>query len=111
MGRTRPEGGRAAAMTVDRGRVVPNALLQQARLRAASAAGPGLPMSRADPADAVSAHVMTWTGHPAPVDAAYIGQLERGECRWPNQRYRAALRAILQTATDADLGFTTVRRP
>lgn len=40
------------------------------------------------------------------MDAAYIGKLERGEYRWPNQRYRAAL----QTATDADLCFTTVRR-
>jgi hypothetical protein len=41
----------------------------------------------------------------AAMDAAYIGKLERGEYRWPNHRYREALRAVLHAASDPDLGF------
>jgi len=41
-----------------------------------------------------------WAG----ITAAYIGGLERGEVRWPNQDYRAALRAFFN-ATDIELGF------
>lgn len=49
---------------------------------------------------AKAGHARRWAG----VTATYIGSLERGEVRWPNQDYRAALRAFLN-ATDFDLGF------
>jgi hypothetical protein len=66
-------------------------------------------MSRAELADAVNAQVLADTGIAARVDAAYIGRFERGLYRWPHQRHRAALRAVLHVAGDADLGFATPR--
>ncbi|WP_051385937.1 hypothetical protein [Actinokineospora inagensis] len=43
------------------------------------------------------------------MDADYISKLERGVHRWPNQGYRSAFRAVLDTATDRDLGFFSTR--
>src|SRR5262249_15816087 len=37
--------------------------------------------------------------------ANYLGKLERGLIRWPQTRYRDALREVLGKATDAELGF------
>jgi transcriptional regulator with XRE-family HTH domain len=39
------------------------------------------------------------------VDVCWIGKLERGEHRWPGDERRAALRQVLQVATDTDLGL------
>ncbi len=55
----------------------------------------------------------TWvervTGKPGAMDADYIGKLERGIHRWPNQQYRAALRFALRRQLDAELGFFSTR--
>ncbi|WP_148083604.1 hypothetical protein [Micromonospora sp. Llam0] len=53
---------------------------------------------------------MTGSESEVRLDAAYIGKLERGDYRWPNQRYREALRIVLRAASDADLGFASPRR-
>ena len=49
---------------------------------------------------AKAGHARRWAG----LTALYIGALERGEVRWPNQDYRAALRAFFN-ATDIELGL------
>jgi hypothetical protein len=39
-------------------------------------------------------------------DANYLGQLERGRIRWPQDPdRRAGFRAVLGVTTDAELGF------
>jgi hypothetical protein len=45
-------------------------------------------------------HGRRWAG----MTDTYIGSLERGDVRWPNHDYRAALRAFFN-ATDIELGF------
>lgn len=44
------------------------------------------------------------------VDAKYIGKLERGVYRWPNERYRKAFRQVFGVSTDAELGFYITRQ-
>ncbi|MDG4793648.1 hypothetical protein [Micromonospora sp. WMMD1082] len=89
-------------------RKAPNDLLRRARLRLPSPSGSGRAMSRQELAEAVNAWLFADTGRVFRLDETYIGKLERGEHRWPNERYRAALRAVLG-ATDAQLGFHTGR--
>lgn len=67
-------------------------------------------MSRRELAEAVNAYVYATTGTVIGLDAWYVGKLERGQRRWPNEHYRAGLRAVLGAATDAELGFVLVRR-
>ena len=43
------------------------------------------------------------------VDANHVGKWERGENRWPRQHYRDALRAVLEVASDSELGFFVTR--
>jgi hypothetical protein len=62
-------------------------------------------MSRQELAEAVNAHVHRTTGRITAMDAHYVGRLERGQRRWPSSEYRDAFRAVLGTATDAELGF------
>jgi hypothetical protein len=100
--------GRAVAVIAEP-RIVPNELVRQARLRQASPSAPGQPMSRQELADSVNT-LMTGS-ESGGLDAAHIGKLERGDYRWPNQRYREALRIALRAASDADLGFAPPRRP
>jgi hypothetical protein len=85
-----------------------NELLTAARMRIESPGTPGQPMTRQELAEAVNDHVFRATGTPGAVDARHVGRWERGGTRWPAARYRAALRAVLNVATDAELGF---RRP
>ena len=58
-------------------------------------------------ADAVCA--ATNRGRPTGIDAQWVSRLERGELRWPNADYRAALRAVYGAATDAELGLSGMR--
>jgi hypothetical protein len=53
-----------------------------------------------------------WIHHRArtELDANYIGKLERGVITWPSEHYRQALRTILRTPTDTELGFRNTRR-
>ena len=62
-------------------------------------------------ADAVADAVCTATsrGRPNGIDAQWISRLERGEVRWPNADYRAALRTVYGAATDAELGLSGMR--
>ncbi len=67
-------------------------------------------MTRQELADAVNDHVFRATNTRGAVDERHIGKWERGETTWPRTYYRAALRAILDVASDAELGFSR-RRP
>jgi hypothetical protein len=62
-------------------------------------------MTRAELSEIVAQHVWEHHGIEAPIDGKYLGRLERGEVRWPNARYRQALRDILGASSDAALGF------
>jgi tetratricopeptide (TPR) repeat protein len=82
-----------------------NELLTAARARIESPGTPGHPMTRQELAEAVNDHVFRATGTSGAVDARHVGRWERGVTRWPAARYRAALRAVLNVSTDAELGF------
>lgn len=82
-----------------------NELLRAARARIESPGAPGQSMTRQELAEAVNDHVFRATGTLGAVDPRHVGRWERGNTRWPATRYRAALRAILNVATDAELGF------
>lgn len=66
-------------------------------------------MSRQELAEAVNAYL--WRRHQrrASLDENYIGKLERGGHRWPQDLYREAFRVVLQVETDAQLGFFIIR--
>jgi hypothetical protein len=87
-----------------------NEQLTEARMRIESPSSPGQPMTRHELAAAVNDHVLRVTGRPGAVDAQHVGRWERGNNQWPASRYRAALRAVLGVATDAELGFRRPRR-
>lgn len=88
----------------------PNERLRAARRSLRSPSGSGRVLSRQELADgcntilealyAGAGHARRWAG----MTALYIGALERGEVRWPNQDYRAALRAFFNS-TDIELGL------
>jgi hypothetical protein len=88
---------------------VANELLRRARLRTPSPSGSGRRMSRQELADQVNDFVFSDTGREVCLDANYVGKLERGEHRWPNDLYRRAFRAVLNIPEDADLGFFVIR--
>jgi tetratricopeptide (TPR) repeat protein len=67
-------------------------------------------MSRAELAELVNAWVDTHTGQRGALDEHYVGRLEQGRVSWPGEHYRAALRAVLGVAGDADLGFRPPQR-
>ncbi|MEV7231973.1 hypothetical protein AB0M79_33940 [Polymorphospora sp. NPDC051019] len=87
-----------------------NDLLRNARLNRPSTSGSGRAMSRQELAEAVNARMFAVTGRVGGLDGNYVGKLERGEYRWPGADYRAAFRAVLGAASDADLGFYVNRR-
>ncbi|MCP2323543.1 hypothetical protein HDA40_002050 [Hamadaea flava] len=67
-------------------------------------------MSRQDLADLVNAHLGKQKIRHAPIDAGYVGKLERGVHRWPQEAYRDAFRAVLDVTTYVELGFYIRRR-
>lgn len=97
-----PQSARPARPANDR--------LRSARRARRSPSGSGRVLSRQELADACNqilevmyakaGHARRWAG----MTANYVGALERGEVRWPNENYRAALRAFFNT-TNADLGL------
>jgi hypothetical protein len=89
----------------------PNERLRAARVMRCSPSGSGRTMSRQDLADLVNAHLAATGVARGVVDAVYVGKLERGAIRWPQAAYRAALRAVLDAASDAELGFYVCRSP
>lgn len=91
----------------------PNDLLRQARERTESPSASGDCLSRQELAELVN----TWVYDHTPqhriieLDANYIGKLEQGTIRWPQDPdRRAGFRAVLGAATDAELGFHRPRR-
>jgi hypothetical protein len=86
-----------------------NHQLRAARERTASPSNPGMCLSRQELADLVNAWV--WEHHNKTVFATanYIGKLEIGLIRWPDQARREAFRAILSVPKDSDLGFINAR--
>ena len=91
----------------------PNDHLRRARERVESPNATGEPLSRQELADLVNVWVYEHTSPPQVIgiDANYIGQLERGKIRWPQDPdRRAGFRAVLGAATDAELGFRRPRR-
>lgn len=83
----------------------PNHLLRSARERTPSRVAPGESMSRRELAEAVNRWLWVTTSTRYELDAHSIGRWERGAIRWPSAHYRTALRAVLNTETDADLGL------
>ncbi|MBB6569620.1 XRE family transcriptional regulator [Kribbella sandramycini] len=86
-----------------------NDQLRHARERVESPRAPGQSASRQDLAEMVNEWIWRQRGRHTDVDANYIGKLERGLIRSPQDDYRAALRAITGVRTDPELGFR-VRR-
>jgi hypothetical protein len=90
----------------------PNDLLRGARERTESPHASGDCLSREELADLVNAWLFEHTGgRRAELDGNYIGKLEQGRIRWPQDpNRRAALRAVLGVETDAELGLRRPRR-
>jgi hypothetical protein len=91
----------------------PNDDLRRARERVESPNATGQPLSRQELAELVNAWVYEHTTPPKILvtDANYLGQLERGRIRWPQDPdRRAGFRAVLNVSTDAELGFRRPRR-
>jgi hypothetical protein len=88
----------------------PNEQLRFAREQLPSWRTPGERLSRQELADLVNQWVFDHCREMVELAENYIGKLERGVIRWPNMRYRQALRAILRAETDAQLGFYMQRR-
>ncbi|MEV4706759.1 hypothetical protein [Actinoplanes sp. NPDC049316] len=90
--------------------VARNTKLTRARGRALSPSGSREPMSRQELAEAVNTYLWATFHRRASLDGSYVGKLENGEHRWPNEQYRQAFRAVLGVETDAELGFYPTRR-
>ena len=88
----------------------PNEQLRFAREQFPSRRAPGERLSRQELAELVNQWVFDHGGKRVELDENYIGKLERGVIRWPNTRYRQALRAILRATADGQLGFYMRRR-
>ncbi|MEV6695330.1 XRE family transcriptional regulator [Micromonospora sp. NPDC051196] len=94
--------------------IVPNAVLAERRAGLLSPRRPGQRMSRAELADAINAALdQLYPGRNLAadyVDHRWVGKLERGEHRWPNEQRRAGLRHVLDADTDVELGLYNPRR-
>jgi hypothetical protein len=89
----------------------PNDLLRQARERVESPHATGEPLSRQELAELVNQWIFEHAGRTVELDANYVGKLEQGIIRWPQDPdRRAAFRSVLRVRTDADLGFRRPRR-
>lgn len=87
----------------------PNDLLRAAREAQQSPSGSGRPMSRQELAEAINTYLWRRHRRRTSLDENYIGKLERGHHRWPQDMYREAFRAVLRVESDADLGFYIIR--
>lgn len=91
----------------------PNEALRRARENVESPNASGAPLTRQELAELVNAWIYEYTTatNIAEIDANYIGKLEQGKIRWPqDQHRRAALRATLGVDTDGELGLRRPRR-
>lgn len=89
----------------------PNDRLRRARDRTESPNSSGDCLSRQELAELVNAWMFEHKEAVVELDANYIGKLEQGAIRWPQDpRRREAFRAVLGVSTDAELGFHRPRR-
>ncbi|MGH4016287.1 MAG: XRE family transcriptional regulator [Pseudonocardiaceae bacterium] len=91
----------------------PNDQLRRARERIESPYASGDGLSRQELAELVNTWVFEHTEDHRVIelDANYIGKLEQGKIRWPQEpERRAGFRAVLGVKTDAELGFRRPRR-
>jgi len=96
----------------------PNDQLRRARERTESPHATGEALSRQELAELVNAWVFEHTKDHRVIEleanyleANYIGKLEQGSIRWPQDPdRRAGFRAVLGVNTGADLGFRRPRR-
>ena len=88
----------------------PNEKLRARREATPSRAKPGECMTRAELADAVNLHLWESKRQRYGLDADSIKRYENGKVRWPGDAYREGLRAVLDAATDAELGFRPTPR-
>lgn len=86
-----------------------NTQLSGARRRTVSPSRSVLDVSRSELADAINTRLGDHATGPnqaaIAVDARWLGKLGRGEVRWPSEERRTALRHLLGTTTDEDLGL------
>lgn len=88
-----------------------NDQLRRARERTESPNATGQPLSRQELAELVNSWVYEHKARTVELDANYIGKLEQGVIRWPQDPdRRAGFRAVLGARTDAELGFRRPRR-
>lgn len=66
---------------------------------------PNKTMTRRELAEEAVAWLWEATGHRYALDANYVAKIERGAVKAPSDHYRAAFRAVLGVASDADIGF------
>ncbi|MET9617499.1 helix-turn-helix domain-containing protein [Kitasatospora indigofera] len=78
-------------------------LFQQARL--------SLGLTQEEVAGLVRARLQPVGKGPAGFDANTVSRIECGRIRWPGAQTRTALRAVLEVATDAELGLHGARAP
>ena len=64
-----------------------------------------LSLTQSELAALACAQVQRDTGHRPAIDAQAIGRIERGEITWPSRATRDALRKLLRSESDADLGL------
>lgn len=88
----------------------PNDQLRNMRERTESPVTPGECLSRSELADLVNAWIFENKNTTVELTANYIGKLERGLVRWPQESYREGMRAVLKVRTDAELGFRRSRK-
>lgn len=88
----------------------PNLNLSRYREATASRVAPHEPMGRAELAEEVNRYLWETTERRYQLDAHTIARYERGDVQWPSAAYRSGLRAVLNAASDADLGFRPTRR-
>ncbi|WIV52897.1 XRE family transcriptional regulator [Amycolatopsis nalaikhensis] len=89
---------------------IPNAKLRAKREATPSRAKSGESMSRSELAEAVNLYLWRARKQRYSLDADAIKRYESGKVGWPGDAYREGLRAVLDAATDAELGFHPTRR-
>ncbi|HWR47376.1 MAG TPA: XRE family transcriptional regulator, partial [Pseudonocardiaceae bacterium] len=87
-----------------------NNQFRDARENTESPTHPGYCLTRQELAEQVNAYI--YDHHKKKITEAsanYIGQVERGDIRWPCKLYREAFREIFGVSADSDLGFVNAR--
>jgi hypothetical protein len=84
----------------------PNDHLRRARERIESPNATSEPLTRQELAELVSRWLFEHKGRTSEIDASYVGKLEQGTIRWPQDpERREAFRTILGASSDASSGF------